>query len=127
LLQNGVRFESELVALPGVTVIDGFAAAAKDAGWNAEPDLELGGHRARLAGTIGREWNVAEACLYSELGNERGLRRALHAYVEYYQRSRTHLALDKDSPVPESIAPPARIASSPFPRSAAFTTGTNVA
>ena len=29
---------------------------------------------------------------------ERGLRRVLHAYVEYYQRSRTHLALDKDAP-----------------------------
>ena len=35
-----------------------------------------------------------------------GLRRTLQAYAEYYQRSRTHLALDKDAPVSRPIAGP---------------------
>ena len=34
-----------------------------------------------------------------------GLRRVLNAYVEYYTASRTHLALEKDTPVPRPIAP----------------------
>ena len=32
--------------------------------------------------------------------NEVGLRRVLASYVAYYMRSRTHLALGKDSPAP---------------------------
>jgi putative transposase len=36
-----------------------------------------------------------------------GLRRVLNAYVEYYLRSRTHLALDKDAPVSRPVASPA--------------------
>jgi transposase InsO family protein len=36
-----------------------------------------------------------------------GLRGVLQGYVEYYTASRTHLALDKDAPVPRPIAPPA--------------------
>jgi len=48
----------------------------------------------RLIGSIRRE------CLDQIIiGNERGLRRVLHAYVEYYLKSRTHLSLDKDAPV----------------------------
>lgn len=35
--------------------------------------------------------------------NETGLRRVLGAYVAYYMRSRTHLALAKDSPVPRPV------------------------
>ena len=35
-----------------------------------------------------------------------GLRRILKRYVTYYTRSRTHLALDKDSPVSRPVAPP---------------------
>jgi len=30
--------------------------------------------------------------------NERHLRRVLSSYVDYYNRSRTHLSLDKDCP-----------------------------
>jgi hypothetical protein len=37
--------------------------------------------------------------------NEVGLRRVLASYVAYYMRSRTHLALAKDSPVPRSPRP----------------------
>jgi putative transposase len=55
----------------------------------------------RLIGSIRRE------CLdHVIVWNKRGLRRVLQAYVAYYQRSRTHLSLDKDSPVPRAVAPP---------------------
>lgn len=36
-----------------------------------------------------------------------GLRHVLKDYVEYYTRSRTHLALEKDAPTPRPVAPPA--------------------
>ena len=34
-----------------------------------------------------------------------GLRRVLKGYIEYYLASRTHLALDKDTPVPRPVGP----------------------
>jgi hypothetical protein len=34
-----------------------------------------------------------------------GLRRLLTDYVEYYTSSRTHVAIEKDAPVPRPIAP----------------------
>ena len=37
--------------------------------------------------------------------NERHLRRVLSSYVDYYQRSRTHLSLDKDCPDSRPIMP----------------------
>jgi putative transposase len=53
----------------------------------------------RLIGSIRRE------CLdHIIIGNERGLRRVLHAYVTYYLRSRTHLSLDKDAPITRRVA-----------------------
>jgi len=33
----------------------------------------------------------------------RALRRVLHAYVEYYLKSRTHLALSKDAPLSRPV------------------------
>jgi transposase InsO family protein len=55
----------------------------------------------RLIGSIRRE------CLdHIIIANERGLRRALAAYIEYYLKSRTHLSLNKDSPVSRAVAPP---------------------
>jgi putative transposase len=33
-----------------------------------------------------------------------GLRRIVERYVEYYQRSRTHSALDKDAPVSRAVS-----------------------
>jgi len=52
-----------------------------------------------LIGSIRRE------CLDQIIiSNERGLRRVLHAYVEYYLQSRTHLSLDKDAPVSRRVA-----------------------
>jgi transposase InsO family protein len=38
--------------------------------------------------------------------NERHLRRILSSYADYYHRSRTHLSLDKDCPVPRLVMPP---------------------
>ena len=37
--------------------------------------------------------------------SERHLRRLLASYLDYYHRSRTHLSLSKDSPVPRLIQP----------------------
>jgi putative transposase len=34
--------------------------------------------------------------------NERGLRRILKSYFDYYERSRTHLSLTKDAPIPRA-------------------------
>lgn len=55
----------------------------------------------RLIGSIRRE------CLdHVIVANARGLRRVLQAYVDYYLKSRTHLALGKDAPVSRPVAPP---------------------
>ena len=52
----------------------------------------------RVIGSIRRE------CLdHVIVLNERHLRRLLSAYVDYYHRSRTHLALDKDAPDPRAV------------------------
>jgi hypothetical protein len=37
--------------------------------------------------------------------NEASLRRVLKSYFDYYERSRTHLSLDKDAPVTRPIQP----------------------
>ncbi len=56
----------------------------------------------RVIGSIRRE------CLdHVVVFNERHLRRVLSSYLEYYQRSRTHLSLGKDCPNPRAIEPPA--------------------
>ena len=52
----------------------------------------------RVIGSIRRE------CLdHIVIFNERHLRRVLSSYVDYYQRTRTHLSLDKDCPEPRPI------------------------
>ena len=54
----------------------------------------------RVIGSIRRE------CLdYIVIFNERHLRRVMSSYVDYYQRSRTHLSLEKDCPVIRPIQP----------------------
>jgi putative transposase len=54
----------------------------------------------RVIGSIRRE------CLdHVVIFNERHLRRVLSSYVDYYHRTRTHLALDKDCPDPRPIQP----------------------
>jgi transposase InsO family protein len=55
----------------------------------------------RLIGTIRRE------CLdHMIVFNERCLYRHLKSFTDYYHRSRTHLALEKDTPEPRPIQPP---------------------
>jgi transposase InsO family protein len=52
----------------------------------------------RVIGSIRRE------CLdHIVIFNERHLRRVLSSYVDYYQRTRTHLSLDKDCPEPRPV------------------------
>lgn len=54
----------------------------------------------RLIGSIRRE------CLdHVIVLNEAGLRRMLKSYVDYYERSRTHLSLGKDAPIGRPIQP----------------------
>ena len=55
----------------------------------------------RLIGSIRRE------CLdHVLIFNECGLRRILKLYFEYYEKSRTHLGLAKDAPIPRPVQPP---------------------
>jgi putative transposase len=55
----------------------------------------------RLIGSIRRE------CLdHIIVLNETGLRRVLKSYFEYYERTRTHLSLEKDAPIPRTVQPP---------------------
>lgn len=48
-------------------------------------------------------------------------------YCSYYEKARTHLALDKDAPIPRPIMPPAdgAIVAIPEVGGLAFTIGTN--
>ena len=55
----------------------------------------------RFIGSVRRE------CLdHVIIVNAAGLRRVLNAYVAYYTASRTHLALEKDAPLPRPVARP---------------------
>ena len=38
--------------------------------------------------------------------NEAGLQRLMALYCSYHERSRTHLSLDKDTPIPRPVTPP---------------------
>jgi putative transposase len=38
--------------------------------------------------------------------NEAGLRKLMTLYCSYYERSRTHLSLHKDTPIPRPVTPP---------------------
>jgi putative transposase len=56
----------------------------------------------RMVGSIRRE------CLdHVIILSEHALRRILRSYFDYYERSRTHLALEKDTPLPRPVQPPA--------------------
>lgn len=59
----------------------------------------------RLIGSIRRE------CLnHFVILNARHLKRTLASYFDYYQRARTHLALEKDSPIPRTAFSEGKIA-----------------
>jgi putative transposase len=56
----------------------------------------------RMVGSIRRE------CLdHVIILSEHGLRRIWRSYFDYYERSRTHLALEKDTPLPRPVQSPA--------------------
>jgi len=38
--------------------------------------------------------------------NEAGVRKLMTRYCSYYDNARTHLALDKDAPIPRPVMPP---------------------
>jgi hypothetical protein len=38
--------------------------------------------------------------------NEAGLHRLMTRYCSYHERSRTHLSLNKDTPIPRPVTPP---------------------
>ena len=74
----------------------------------------------RVIGSIRRE------CLdHLVIFNERHLRRVLSSYVDYYQRTRTHLSLDKDCPESRPIQHAASEESSPSRKSVACIIATN--
>jgi transposase InsO family protein len=52
----------------------------------------------RVIGTIRREF-LDHLIVF----NEASLSRHLHAFIDYYHRTRTHLSLDKDAPDPRSV------------------------
>ena len=55
----------------------------------------------RLIGSIRRE------CLdHVIVLNERHLKRILNSYLDYYHEDRTHLSLDRNSPIPRKIEQP---------------------
>jgi transposase InsO family protein len=55
----------------------------------------------RFIGSVRRE------CLdHVIVFNEAGLLRLMNIYCAYYERSRTHLSLDKDTPIPRAVMPP---------------------
>ena len=57
----------------------------------------------RIIGSIRRE------CLdHMIILNENHLHRLLGSYFQYYHYSRTHLSLDRNSPIPRDIEPPAK-------------------
>ena len=65
----------------------------------------------RVIGSIRRE------CLdHVVVFSERHLRRVLSSYVRYYNKTRTHLSLDKDCPEGRPIHPPAAGKIIPFPQ-----------
>jgi transposase InsO family protein len=71
--------------------------------------------------------SIRRECLdYIVIFNRRHLRRVLSKYIDYYHQTRTHLSLDKDCPDPRPVMPPGSEESSPFHKSVACITATNV-
>ena len=53
--------------------------------------------------------SIRRACLdHVIVLNERHLQRILADYFEYYHQSRTHLSLDRNSPLPRQVEPPSQ-------------------
>jgi hypothetical protein len=95
-LHNLLRLISILLGMLQMRGLDSSGVACNLAAIITAPFVE------RLIGSIRRE------CLdHVIVWNEGSLRRILQSYFEYYERSRTHLALSKDAPVPRRVEKPA--------------------
>ena len=86
---------------------DGWAQTAKAIGFEelltAPHSPWQNAYVERFIGSVRRE------CLdHVIVFNARGLQRLMRLYCAYYERSRTHLSLDKDAPIPRPIAPPSQ-------------------
>ena len=57
----------------------------------------------RVIGSIRRECLARVIVL-----NELHLKRILRAYLDYYHHARTHLSLNRNSPLPREVEPPAK-------------------
>ena len=55
----------------------------------------------RIIGSVRRECLIHLIVL-----NEKGLRKILDEYVQYYNRIRPHLSLNRNSPIPRNVEPP---------------------
>lgn len=67
------------------------------------------GYAERLIGSIRRE-SLDHVVVFGE----RHLRHLLHSYAEYYNNARTHLSLNKDSPISRAVEAIGRIFALPF-------------
>jgi len=97
---------SSMNAAPGAFYGEAFPQTARD--MNIEEILSAprspwqNAYVERLIGSIRRE------CLdHVLIVSDRGLRRILKSYFEYYEKSRTHLGLANDAPIPRPVQPPA--------------------
>lgn len=84
---------------------DGWAATAKAMGienvLTAPRSPWQNAYVERLIGSVRREC-LDRVIVFSASG----LQRVMQRYCDYYQRSRTHLSLDKDPPIPRPTSPP---------------------
>jgi integrase-like protein len=95
-LHNLLRLISILLGMLQMRGLDSSGVACNLAAIITAPFVE------RLIGSIRRE------CLdHVIVWNESSLHRVLQNYFEYYERSRTHLALNKDAPVSRPVEEPA--------------------
>ena len=56
-----------------------------------------------------RTWARSRAALQLDhviVFHEAGLQQLMTLYGSYYERSRTHVSLDKDTPIPRPVMPP---------------------
>jgi transposase InsO family protein len=78
--------------------------------WDRTPEYLVRdrGHAERLIGSLRRE------CLdHVVVFGERHLRQLLLLYMDYYNRARIHLSLNKDAPVPRAVQAVGRIYANP--------------
>ena len=90
----------KLVSTEGVVSVESWAVVPFKQVLSAPRSPWQRAYVERVIGTIRRE------CLdHMIVFNERCLCRHLKMFLDYYHRSRTHLALEKDSPEPRCVQP----------------------